>query len=134
MAITPSCRARSMPSLILKRASISRPAGEWNDDDFDVLADGAVAGRIFHAAASPVDVDPSVWAPRRPHTDPRLRGDARGRDGSVREKLGNGYGIVRRRHIRFRRQTGEHLLSPSFTGFDPERSSGAFTRLAYGSH
>jgi hypothetical protein len=26
------------------------------------------------------------------------------------------------------------LLSPSFTGFDPERSSGAFTRLAYGSH
>jgi len=26
--------------LILKRASASRPSGEWNDDDFDVLADG----------------------------------------------------------------------------------------------
>jgi hypothetical protein len=26
--------------LVLKRASASRPSGEWNDDDFDVLADG----------------------------------------------------------------------------------------------
>ena len=24
--------------LILKRASTSRPSGEWNDDDYDVLA------------------------------------------------------------------------------------------------
>jgi hypothetical protein len=32
--------------LILKRASASRPSGQWNDDDFDVLADGAVVGRI----------------------------------------------------------------------------------------
>ena len=29
-------------ALILKRASASRPSGEWNDDDFDVLADGVV--------------------------------------------------------------------------------------------
>jgi predicted nucleotidyltransferase len=43
-----------MPSLILKRASASRPSGEWNDDDFDVLADGVVVGRIFKAHASPV--------------------------------------------------------------------------------
>jgi hypothetical protein len=33
-------------SLLLKRASASRPSGEWNDDDFDVLADGVVVGRI----------------------------------------------------------------------------------------
>jgi hypothetical protein len=26
--------------LILKRAAVSRVSGEWNDDDFDVLADG----------------------------------------------------------------------------------------------
>jgi len=26
-------------TLILKRASASRPSGEWNDDDYDVLAD-----------------------------------------------------------------------------------------------
>ena len=32
-------------TLILKRASASRPSGEWNDDDYDVLADGVVAGR-----------------------------------------------------------------------------------------
>jgi hypothetical protein len=40
--------------LILKRASASRPSGEWNEDDFDVLADGAVVGRIFKANATPV--------------------------------------------------------------------------------
>ena len=34
-----------MTQLILKRASASRQSGEWNDDDFDVLADGAVVGR-----------------------------------------------------------------------------------------
>jgi hypothetical protein len=33
--------------LILKRASASRSSGEWNDDDYDVLADGAVVGRIL---------------------------------------------------------------------------------------
>src|SRR5215831_16986900 len=32
--------------LILKRASASRPSGEWNDDDFDVLCDGVVVGRL----------------------------------------------------------------------------------------
>jgi hypothetical protein len=26
-------------SLILKRASATRPSGEWNDDDYDVLAE-----------------------------------------------------------------------------------------------
>jgi hypothetical protein len=31
--------------LILKHASASRPSGEWNEDDFDVLADDAVVGR-----------------------------------------------------------------------------------------
>jgi hypothetical protein len=27
-----------MTALILKRAATSRPSGEWNDDDFDVVA------------------------------------------------------------------------------------------------
>jgi hypothetical protein len=40
--------------LTLKRASASRPSGEWNDDDFDVLANGEVVGRIFKANAAPV--------------------------------------------------------------------------------
>jgi len=33
---------------------------QWNDDDYDVLADGAVVGRIFKAAASPVG-SPWMW-------------------------------------------------------------------------
>ena len=39
--------------LILKRASASRPSGEWNDDDFDVLANGKVVGRILKVNAAP---------------------------------------------------------------------------------
>jgi hypothetical protein len=46
--------------LILKRASASRPSGEWNDDDYDVLSDGKVIGRILRAAASPVGT-PWMW-------------------------------------------------------------------------
>jgi hypothetical protein len=46
--------------LILKRASASRPSGEWNDDDYDVLADGVVVGRIFKANAAPVG-SPWMW-------------------------------------------------------------------------
>ena len=49
-----------MQSLILKRASASRPSGEWNDDDFDVLADDIVVGRIMKAAAAPVGT-PWMW-------------------------------------------------------------------------
>src|SRR4029077_20937582 len=33
--------------LTLKRPPASRPSGEWSDDDFDVLANGEVVGRIF---------------------------------------------------------------------------------------
>lgn len=43
-----------MFQLLLKRASASRPSGEWNDDDFDVLADGAVVGRIMKAASEKI--------------------------------------------------------------------------------
>ena len=43
-----------MSSLVLKRASASRSSGEWNDGDFDVLADGTIVGRIMMAAAVPV--------------------------------------------------------------------------------
>ena len=80
--------------LLLKRASASRPSGEWNDDDFDVLADGVVVGRIMKAAAAPVGMS-WMWTlafaiPRGPHTDARLRRDARGRDGGVCQGLAAG--------------------------------------------
>ena len=51
--------------LILKHASASRPSGEWNDDDYDVLADATVVGRIMKVHAAPegfaVDVDARLW-------------------------------------------------------------------------
>jgi hypothetical protein len=47
--------------LILKRASASRSSGQWSDDDFDVLANGVVVGRIFKANATPVG---SPWMRR----------------------------------------------------------------------
>ena len=30
-------------------------------------------------------MDAALWSPRRPHADSRLRADARGRDGGVRQ-------------------------------------------------
>jgi hypothetical protein len=46
--------------LTLKRASASRSSGEWNDDDYDVLADGVVVGRIMKASAAP-EGTPWLW-------------------------------------------------------------------------
>jgi hypothetical protein len=46
--------------LTLKRASASRPSGEWSDDDYDVLADGKAVGRIMKAEAAPVGM-PWMW-------------------------------------------------------------------------
>jgi hypothetical protein len=45
--------------LILKRASASRSSGEWSDD-YDVLADGKVVGRIFKVHTAPVGT-PWMW-------------------------------------------------------------------------
>src|SRR5262245_6176478 len=39
--------------LLLKRAALSRPSGEWDDADYDVLADGEVVGRIFKLNSAP---------------------------------------------------------------------------------
>jgi len=44
--------------LLLKRAAASR--GERNNDDFDVLADGVIVGRIFKADAAPTGM-PWMW-------------------------------------------------------------------------
>jgi hypothetical protein len=56
--------------LILKRATASRPSGEWSDDDYDVFADGAVIGRIFKADAAPVG-SPWMWTLAFGHHDDR---------------------------------------------------------------
>jgi hypothetical protein len=42
------------------RARAADRRAEWNDDDFDVLADGIVVGRILKAAAAPIGT-PWLW-------------------------------------------------------------------------
>jgi hypothetical protein len=80
-------------SLILKRASASRPSGEWNDDDYDVLADGAVVGRIMKVHAAP-EGSPWMWTLAFGHHEDRTPthgyAPTRGREGGVREKLAAG--------------------------------------------
>jgi hypothetical protein len=41
--------------LILKRASKSRPSGEWSDDDYDVFDGDRHIGRIMWTHAAPAD-------------------------------------------------------------------------------
>jgi hypothetical protein len=43
-------RSTKLP-LTLKRASASRPDGQWSDEDYDVIADGKVGGRIYENAS-----------------------------------------------------------------------------------
>ena len=59
-----------MGQLTLKRAAASRLSGEWSDDDYDVVADGAVVGRIMKAAAAPVDA-PWLWTLAYGHHEDR---------------------------------------------------------------
>jgi len=40
-------------SLILKRASASLLSAQWSDDDYDVVIDGVVVGRIFTSLVAP---------------------------------------------------------------------------------
>jgi hypothetical protein len=70
--------------LILKRASASRSSGEWSDDDYDVVADGVVVGRIFKANAAPVG-SPWMWAFILPHQEGRrpTHGYAATREGAM---------------------------------------------------
>ena len=59
-----------MDELIFKRASASCVSGEWSEDDYDVLADGVVVGRIMKAAAAPVG-QPCLWTLAYGHHEDR---------------------------------------------------------------
>jgi hypothetical protein len=76
--------------LSLKRASASRPSGEWNDDDYDVLANGEVVGRIFKVNAAPVG-NPWMWTLafgyRRDRAPNHGYAATRGRHGCIRQEL-----------------------------------------------
>jgi len=76
--------------LILKRASASS-SGHWSDEDFDVLCNGAVVGRIFKANAAPVE-SPWMWTLIFPHHEDRTpthgyEATPRGRDGGLCQEL-----------------------------------------------
>jgi hypothetical protein len=60
-----------LTQLIRKRASASRPSAEWNDDDYDVLADGVVVGRIMQAAAALMSM-PWLWTLAFGHHEDRI--------------------------------------------------------------
>jgi hypothetical protein len=45
----------ALESLILKRASSSRPFGQWSDDDHEVLDNGVIIGRVFKVPIAPAE-------------------------------------------------------------------------------
>ena len=69
---------KAVTQLILKRGSASRSSGDWRDDDYDVLEDGVVVGRIFKVPVAPSDrawsgraATTATSAARRTATSPR---------------------------------------------------------------
>jgi hypothetical protein len=79
--------------------AVSDPAlRQWRDYDYDydydVLEDGVVLGHIFFLDAVGQQGRPWMWASGHKWSDtprsPRLRADARGRDGGVCEDLTRG--------------------------------------------
>jgi hypothetical protein len=57
-------------TLSLKRALASLPFGEWNGEDYDVLADDVVVGRIFTSLVAPQDA-PWFWSLAHAHVSNR---------------------------------------------------------------
>jgi hypothetical protein len=83
-----------MTSLILKRGKFSRPSGQWQDEDYDVLADGKPVGRIYEDAhlSTPSDMR-WFWSiteivPARSGVTNGTAADARGGDGEVSGGVG----------------------------------------------
>jgi len=92
-------------TLILKHASASRPSGEWGEDDYDVLADGVVVGRILKVHTAPVGT-PRMWTLAFGHHEDRTptHGYAATREAAmtgIRKKLAAGvrgmsaFGVIR---------------------------------------
>jgi hypothetical protein len=85
-----------MTGLILKRAPIG-----WNQDDYDVLEDGVIVGRIFKVPIAPHDRTWDVGErPQRPNT-PRPHGYEPMHEAAMaaswRQKIGFGRWAVEQR-------------------------------------
>jgi hypothetical protein len=72
-------------SLILIRARAFRPWGQWQDEDYDVLVDGKVVGRIYENASvsAPPDMRWFWSVTGNTGRDERHRRDARRSVGEV---------------------------------------------------
>ena len=81
--------------LILRRASAFRPSGGWNDDDYDVLCNGVVVGRIMQAAAVPVGMS-WMWTLAVGHHEDRTprHGYAATREAAMARHERRGYGLT----------------------------------------
>jgi len=58
-------------ALILKRRNASRSSGQWSDDDYDVLSDGELVGRIYCDTAVSSDAVRWFWALAYGHHEAR---------------------------------------------------------------
>jgi hypothetical protein len=87
-----------MATLILKRASASRSSGQWRDDDYDVLEDGVVVGRITKEQVAPKD-RPRMWATTATSSAARTatNTDTRGGHAGIRQELASGDIVPARR-------------------------------------
>jgi len=76
-------------TLILKRASASRSSGEWNADDFDVLADVVVGHHAGSrgAGGDAMPVDLGLRPARGSLADTWIRSHARSCHGNLRQEL-----------------------------------------------
>jgi hypothetical protein len=74
-AILPHARSLSVRFATLEQRSLML-SGQWNEEDYDVLANGEVVGRIFKANAAPAG-SPWMWTfvfcLPAPHANLRLR-------------------------------------------------------------
>jgi hypothetical protein len=70
--------------LILKSASKSRPSGELNEDDYDVVTDGVVVGRIMKAAET------LAFGHHEDRTPTHGYEATRERNGGIRQELATG--------------------------------------------
>jgi hypothetical protein len=83
-AMPPGPATKRTDQLILKRAALSRPSGQWSDDDYDVLCEGKVVGRIYRATGKVPDYE-WFWGrlDRPPPARPTDHGDAATREDAM---------------------------------------------------
>jgi hypothetical protein len=107
-----------MTQPILKRTSASRPSGEWNDDDYDVLADGAVVGRIMKVHAAPAGTPwmwtLAFWYHRRARADAWRCGHPRDRHDGIRQELAAR--MTKKRRVYRHDIAGNQVMRPTDLG------------------